>query len=185
MNIRSLVLGAAALAALTAMPVRAEEMPKPPSPSPELAKVAYFVGSWTCTGQAEASPFGPAHPTEATVHIRKDLGGFWQTGRYEEKKTAQNPQPMIFEMVWGYDAASKAFFVDGYDAFGNRSHEKSSGWKDNVLVFEGDTMGDGPAIPSRDTFTKKSDAVLEHFAEMQMDGKWLRLDHETCKRGGK
>lgn len=183
MTIRSLILGAAALAALVAVPCRSEEMPKPPSPAPELSQVAYFVGDWTCTGQAEASPFGPSHPTQATVHIHKDLGGFWQTGRYEEAKSAQNPQPMVFAMVWGYDTAAKALILDGYDSFGNRSHEKSAGWKDNVLVFEGESAGDGPAIPARDTFTKKSDAVLEHFAEMQMDGKWIRLDHETCTRG--
>jgi hypothetical protein len=182
MSIRSLVLGVTALVVLAAVPVCAEDKPPLPAPVPEHGQLAFFEGTWKCTGKTEESPFGPAHATQATVRVHKDLGGFWRVGRYEEKKTAENPSPMAFEFLWGYDTAAKAWTLDGFDVFGNRSHETSPGWKVNALVFAGESMGGGPSTPVRDTFTKKSDSVLEHAGEMQVDGKWLALDRETCKK---
>jgi hypothetical protein len=36
-------------------------------------------------------------------------------------------------------------------------------------------------VGSRDTFTKKG-ADLRHVGEVQMDGKWVTLQDELCKR---
>jgi hypothetical protein len=183
MRIRSMVFGAVAVAVLASLPVRAEEAPAMPAPAPELKQLAFFDGDWKCTGKADASPFGPEHATQATVQVHDNLGGFWHAGRYEEKKTAVNPQPMSFDFVWGYDPAAKAWTLDGFDALGNRSQEKSSGWQNGMLVYEGTSSGPGaPTSAVRDTFTKKSGSVLEHFSEMQVEGKWVRLDLETCTR---
>src|SRR5262249_3731596 len=79
-------LGAFALAALIGSPLvlaqadKSEEAApaKPresagPMPSAELKKVAYMAGDWTCTGKTFASPMGPEHPVEATVHARWQL----------------------------------------------------------------------------------------------------------------
>lgn len=183
MKFRSMVFGTVAVAVLASLPVRAEEAPAMPVPAPELKQLAFFDGDWKCTGKADASPLGPEHATQATVKVRNDLGGFWHAGRYEEKKTAVNPQPMSFGFVWGYDPTAKAWTLDGFDAFGNRSQEKSAGWQNGMLVFEGTSSSPGaPASAVRDTFTKKSGSVLEHSSEMQVEGKWVRLDMETCRR---
>jgi hypothetical protein len=185
MRTRSLWLGVATLAALVALPALAAETPPPgpPAPAPELGQLSFFAGDWTCKGKTDASPFGPEHPTQAKVHISRELGGFWYVGHYEEAKTTENPHPFSFAMAMGYDSAAKALTLDGFDGFGNRSHEKSSGWQDGKLVFEGEMTGGGPPAQARDTFIKKGDAALEHFAEMQMEGKWVRLDLETCTKG--
>jgi hypothetical protein len=191
MQTRSLCLAAAVLAALTALPARTQP-PKAgaappampiPTPGPELGQVgSFFAGDWSCKGQADASPFGPAHATQGKVHVRKDFGGFWYVGRYDEAKTAANPHPMSFEFVMGYGAAGKTWTMDGFDVFGDRSHETSPGWQADKLVYEGQSAGNGPAIPVRDTFTKKSAASLEHEGEMQVGGKWVHLDQETCTK---
>jgi hypothetical protein len=189
MKIRSAVLGVIALTAAVsiALPARAADAPPaPPTPSPEMGQLTYLVGTWSCKGTVETTPFGPGHATQAAVHIRHELGGFWNIGRYEEKKTAGNPHPMSFEFIYGYDPAAKALTLDGYDVVGNRSHQTASAWQDGKLVFNGQNMGaDGHAIPARDTFTKKSETVMEHLGEMQIEGNWVRIDGETCTRSKK
>lgn len=188
MKIRSAVLGVAVLtvSVFLALPARAADAPPMPAPGAELGQLSYLAGTWSCTGKAEASPFGPAHATQATVHLHPELGGFWSIGRYEEKKTAENPHPMNIEFVFGYDAAAKKLTLDGYDVIGDRSHQTASGWQDGKLVLDGQNMGaDGQAVPARDTFTKKSETVMEHLGEMQFDGKWATIDAETCTRSKK
>lgn len=124
---------------------------------------------------------GPAHATSARVHIGDEIGGFWYVGHYAEKKTAANPHPMVFHFLQGYDAAGKTFTLDCFDAFGGHCHQTSSGWDGDKMVYSGEMAG-SPATPVRDTFTQKSETTLEHAGEMQMDGKWVATDHETCTR---
>jgi len=194
MKIRSVVLGVIVLTASVsiALPARAAEAPPMPppqpisAPGPELKQLSYLTGTWSCTGKAEASPFGPAHATRATVRIHPELGGFWSLGHYEEKKTADNPHPMLIEFIFGYDVAAKAFTLEGYDVVGDHSHQTAPGWQDGKLVMDGQNTGaDGQSVPARDTFTKKSDTVMEHLGEMQLGGQWTRLDAETCTRSKK
>ncbi|MFL6232048.1 MAG: hypothetical protein ACJ76N_02855 [Thermoanaerobaculia bacterium] len=170
---------------LAALPAFAQAPAGPPAPSPELAKLAFFAGDWTCKGKAEASPFGPAHATLGRVRVGKEVGGFWYVGLYTEKKTAENPRPIVFEFIQGYDGTAKAFTMDCFDNFGSHCHQTSAGWQDGKLVFSGQSTGSGPATPVRDTFAKTGDASLEHTGEMQVDGKWAALDHETCTRAKK
>jgi hypothetical protein len=149
----------------------------PPIPSPELGKLAFFAGDWSCTGKAEA--------TRAKVHISKEIGGFWYVGRYEEIKTAENPHPVVFEFFQGYNTADKTFVMDCFDSFGNHCHQASAGWQGDKLAYSGEATGSGPALPARDTFTRTGDASLEHRGELQIEGQWTVTDHEACKRRGK
>ncbi|HEX4964394.1 MAG TPA: hypothetical protein VF173_26490 [Thermoanaerobaculia bacterium] len=184
-----------ALTFLSAFPVFAQAPAKakgaPPAapaemaPPVELGQLSFFDGEWSCKGKAEASPMGPAHPTEATVRINRDLGGYWFVGHYAEKKSAANPHPMVFHFVQGYDATAKSFTMDCYDAFGGHCHQTATGWKDGKIVYSGQGLGNGPPTPVRDTFTKTGEASLEHAGEIQMDGKWVAIDHETCTKGKK
>ena len=177
----SCALGLAALLTLAAVPVLAQG---PPAPAPEMATLAYFGGDWVCTGKVDATPMGPEHATKAKVGIHKQLGGFWYVGRYAEQKSASNPFPMSFEFLMGYDGAGKALTMDGYDVFGNRSHQTSAGWQGDKIVFDGQSTGpDGKSFPARDTFLKKSETVMEHDGEFQFEaGQWAHVDHEVCKR---
>jgi hypothetical protein len=167
--------------ATAALPALAQ----PPGPPSELGQLAFFAGDWSCTGKAEASPMGPAHATQGTVRIHKEIGGFWYVGHYEEKKAAGNSHPMVFHFLQGYDAAAKTFTMDCFDTFGGHCHQTATGWQDGKLVYTGESSGSGPATPVRDTFTKMGAAALEHAGEMQVDGKWVFTDHETCTRGKK
>jgi hypothetical protein len=170
------------LGAVATGPMFAQGPGGPPKPAAELGQLSFFAGDWSCKGKAEASPFGPEHATVGTVHVSKEIGGFWYVGRYSEKKTAVNPQPMVFFFLQGYDAAAKTYVMDCFDAFGSRCHQTSAGWQGDKLVFTGESTGNGPATPVRDTFTKKGAGSLEHMGEMQVEGKWMAIDHESCTR---
>ncbi len=178
----AVVLGALAVFPLVAQPPAPSA---PPAPSPELAKLAFFAGEWTCKGKAEASPMGPAHATLGKVHIAKEIAGFWYVGQYSEAKSPTNPHPMIFQFVQGYDPDAKGFTMSCFDSFGGRCHQTSTGWDGDRMVWTGEENGGGPAIPVRDTFTRTGSASMEHMGEMQVGGKWTPTDHETCKRNAK
>ena len=180
-----LVCAVMLLGAFAALPALSQAPAGPPKPSPELAQLAFFAGDWACKGKAEASPFGPAHATQARVRINKEIGGFWYVGRYEEKKTAENPYPVIFQLTEGYDGTGKTFVLDCFDNFGSHCHQTAAGWQGDKLVYSGESTGSGPATPVRDTFAKTGAASLEHTGEMQIEGKWMTIDHETCTRAKK
>ncbi len=169
-----------AVVILGALPALAQAPAGPPAPSPELAKLAFFAGDWNCKGQVSESPFGPAHATQGHVRV-----GIWYVGLYTEKKTAENPHPMVFQFLQGYDGTAKAFSMDCFDAFGSHCHQTSAGWQGDKLIYSGESTGSGPATPVRDTFTKTGAASLEHTGEMQVEGKWMTIDHETCARARK
>ena len=177
-----LVCAVMLLGAFAALPALSQAPAGPPTPSPELSQLAFFAGDWTCKGKAEASPMGPAHATQGTVHVAREIGGFWYVGRYEEKKGAGNPHPMVFQFLQGYDGTAKAFDMECFDSFGGHCHQTSPGWKDGKLVYTGESSGSGPATPVRDTFTKTGEASLDHAGEIQVEGKWVFTDHESCTR---
>lgn len=181
----SLACAVLVLFVLAAVPALSQAPSGPPAPSPELGKLAFFAGDWTCTGKAEESPFGPAHATRAKVHVSKDIGGFWYVGRYEETRTAENPHPVVFQFFQGYDGTAKEFVMECFDSFGSHCHQTSAGWQGDKLAFSGESTGSGPATPVRDTFTRTGDGSLEHMGELQMDGKWVAIAHEACKRAKK
>jgi hypothetical protein len=184
MKIRSL-LSCITVLASCALPALAAEAPTTPAPSLEYGQLAFFAGEWSCTGNTDQSPMGPAHATTATVRVKKEMEGFWYSGYYDERKTADNPHPMHFAFFWGYDSAAKVFTLDGFDSMGSRFHETAAGWQDGKLVFDGTSAGKGPPTPFRDTFTRKDNATLEHSGEMQVEGKWVHLDQETCRKAKK
>jgi len=162
----------------------AKAPPAMPTPAAELSQLKYFVGAFQCKGRAFESPFGPAHATEAKVEIDLELDGFWYTGRYTETKTQENPHPFEIDFTWGYESAGKTFTASTHDNTGGSAMQTSSGWAGDKLVFDGTSMGMGMKAKMRDTFTKKGPDEVVHLAEMELNGKWTKLDEETCKRAG-
>lgn len=165
-----LLLGASALA---------QDAPKP---APEMAQVKYFAGSWTCSGEAPASPFGPAHKTQTTMMLKLDLDGFWYGGMVTELKTASNKNPVKGMLHLSYDASSKQYVLIWLDNFGSWATETSPGWQGDTMVWKGEQMVMGEKATARDTFVKKSDREYTHKFELEMKGEWGTIIDETCKK---
>jgi hypothetical protein len=162
--------------------VAASTPASPPAPPPEMAQLKIFEGTAKCEGSQSASDFGPEHATKGVVRGRSDLSGFWITIRYAERKTKANPNPIHALYTLGYDATAKQFLSTGFDAFGGRGNETSSGWDGDKLTFTGEYVLAGKKLGYRDTFTRKGEREVDHLGEIQgADGKWVTLDQETCK----
>lgn len=187
-------LGAFALAALIGSPLvlaqadKSEEAApaKPresagPMPSAELKKVAYMAGDWTCTGKTFASPMGPEHPVEATVHARWQLGGFWLRSQYREKKTAQNPMPIFADEYWSHDAKAGWEKV-ALDSMGGWVTGSGS-WDGDRLVWMSEGHMGGQKTKFRGTFNRKTDSKITYAGEIAgADGNFARAWEIDCGR---
>ena len=155
-----------------------------PKPAPEMSQVRYFAGSWACSGDAPASPFGAAHKTQTSLVLKSDLDGFWYDGTFTEMKTASNTQPVKGMLHIGYDAGGKQFVMVAVDNFGSWATEMSPGWQGDTIVWTGDQRVMGEKAGARDSFVKKSDTEFTHKFELNMKGQWNSIVDETCKKAG-
>ena len=152
----------------------------PPKPAPEMAQMAYFEGTWTCTGKMFESPMGPAGTMTSTAVIRKDLNGHFQTGTIKGSSPNQPPFEGRFNAT--YDPGMKQHVMLWVDNMGGWSQSATTGWKGDELVYEGDAHMAGQTMKSRDTFTKSGPASMKHAWEMQTKGKWMPVGDETCTK---
>jgi hypothetical protein len=170
----TIAVGALVLSAAQAV---SQEMPKP---APEMAKIDFFQGSWTCNGKVNASPMGPAGTLTSTADIRQDLGGFWQSGSI--KGTMPNMPPFEGMFHTTYDPAAKQYVMFWVDNMGGWARSTSPGWQGDKMVYLGDSNMPGQKpMKNRDTFMR-SGAAMKHIWELQMDGTWMTLGEETCTK---
>ena len=168
-----------ALALLFGSFTLAQELPKP---APEMENLKWFAGSWSCSGNSPESPFGPAHKTQSTISLKRDLDGFWYDGMMTEMKTASNPHPVKGMLHLGYDSGSKQYVQVWVDNTGSWSNEMSPGWEGDTMTFTGDQVVMGKKGTAKDTITKKGNNQFAHKFELTMDGQTHTIVDEVCKK---
>lgn len=142
-----------------------------------------FVGNGTCTGNVLATRGHPGHASTGKYHGEKILDGRWVEIHYDEDQTVVNPKPFRIVQYFGYDATSKRYLTVSVDNMsGGYTTGTSAGWKAGSITF--DESESGKPASSRDIFTS-DDAGLSSHTGMMLDknGKWIKTDEETCKRG--
>jgi Protein of unknown function (DUF1579) len=154
----------------------------PPGPNPKLKELTYFVGTWQCNGTGFAFMGSPEHKTTATVEASWTLNDYWLMLHYRENKTVINAQPVDVRVYWGWDEQLKKFAAGGVDNMGSYFVQNSPGWDGNRLTFDGAMHGGGTTMKVRDVFTKVSSTKVQHMSEVEMGGKWTKLDEETCTK---
>ena len=154
----------------------------PPGPNPKLKELSYFIGSWQCKGTGYAFMGMPEHKTSGAVEAKWVLNNYWLSLRYHESKTASNPHPVEVNFSWGWDEQAKKFAAGAVDNTGAYYIQFSPGWEGDKLTFDGDIHAGGMTMKVRDTLTKVSAKKVEHVGEIEMDGKWSKLDEETCMK---
>ncbi len=154
----------------------------PPGPNPKLKELKYFAGTWTCKGTGFAFMGTPEHKTTAKVEGVWTLNDYWLALRYHETKTALNAAPVDVKIFWGWDDQLKKFASGAVDNMGAYFIQNSPGWDGDKMTWEGDMHAGGMTMKVRDVFTKVSASKLMHMAEVEMDGKWTKLDEETCTK---
>lgn len=178
MRMRLMFVLAAVVSCSLASVAAQQQMPMP-KPAPEMAGIAYFEGTWACSGTMHESPMGPAGTMTSTADIRRDLGGFWQTGTIKGK-AADMAMEGRFSVI--YDAGAKHYVMMWMDSMGGWSRSTSSGWKGDTMVYEGESHMGAESMKTRDTFTRSGAGTMKHVWEAQMNGKWMALGEESCKK---
>lgn len=164
-------------AAYAAVGTAQMQMPKPPA---EMADTAYFEGSWMCEGKTFETPMGPAMTMKSTADIRKDLNGHFQSGTI--KGTSPNMPPFEGRFTVTYDPTAKQYIMMWVDNMGSWSQTTSSGWKGDIVVYEGESHMAGQTMKSRDTFTRSGPTSMKHTWEIEAGGKWMPAGEETCTK---
>jgi hypothetical protein len=77
-----------------------------PTAGPEHKRLAYFVGTWNFTGQAQQSPMGPGGPVTFKETCEAAAGGFAIVCRSEGKGPMG---PTKATAIMGYDAEKKTY----------------------------------------------------------------------------
>jgi hypothetical protein len=178
--IASLAILAVALVPAATVSAQAPAAPKPPA---EMAQLKFFEGRWACSGTVQATPFGAAGSISGTAKIEDDLSGFWQSGNVKVTAPGMPPMEGKFHTTW--DLGAKAYVMFWVDNMGGWSRSTASGWDGDKLVYNGEGAMGGQKMVGRDTFAKGSDGSLRHSWEMQIDGKWVPVGDETCRRAPK
>lgn len=170
----------AAVAVLTAISTIGAAQQGPPKPAPEMEQIAFFEGSWSCTGKTFETPMGPAGEMTSTADIRKDLNGHFQSGAIKGSIPNQPPFEGRFHVT--YDSGMKQFVMLWVDNMGGWAQSASPGWKADTMVYEGEGHMGGQTMKSRDTFTRSGAGSMKHVWAMQVDGKWVNAGEETCTK---
>lgn len=138
--------------------------PKPPPLAPSLGSLAFYVGSWQCTG----TDFERSETWTARVRVAPELDGTWLS--------VQMLGPGMNRTIEhkGFDPATKKWIhiaVAGDGAWGTLS---STGWSGASMEFVPDDKTD----TSRATFTKLDDRRYSH--SVSRDG--TKLWEKTCTK---
>ena len=143
-----------------------------PQPGPEAKKLAMFAGTWQYSGEAKASPLGPASKIAGKQTGRMVAGGFAIQNTGEESV-----------IQWGetdvYDPASKTYRYLGYRNDG-AVWQGSGSVSGNVWKFSGTMTVKGTSyqIRTEATFTPDGKSFTWK-AEISTDGKTWAAWAET------
>ena len=92
MDRRRPIVAAVLLAGSTAF---AQVARQPPRRSPELERLAYFVGHWNTDAEMKAGPYSPGGPFTSDDHTEWMTGGFFVTTRAESSTPNGQQSPAV------------------------------------------------------------------------------------------
>lgn len=152
------------------------------TPSPRLAELDFFRGTWDAEGTFHATPFSAFKPIRMTIEVVSAHRGFWLQFTTAELADDANPNPLSATYIWGYDPAAGHYLARWFDSNGGRATQTSIGWHNETLVFEGEMTNAGFTFQLRDTFTRNAEDEYYHLGEVNLGEGWIPVDEETAKR---
>ena len=168
------LLAAFTVISVAGLQFAAAQAPQAPKPTPEQARLGYFVGKWTAEGEMKPGPMGPGGKMTTTDNCE------WFEGRYSvicrsEGTTPMGPTKSIG--ILGYSTEEKVYTYYGVDnsnmtmASVPRGTVRGDTW---TYTDEG-TMG-GKKVKSRVTIKELSPTEYTFRMEMQgPDRKWAPM----------
>jgi hypothetical protein len=162
-----------------AAPEKKMEMPKP---GPEVKKLAYFVGSWTSTGDMKENSMGmPAGKFTGTSKCE------WFTGGYQVvcHETGKGPMGSMHGMgIMSYDPNEKTYTYYGFDSMGMAEAAKGKMDGSNWVYTNDGKMGDKTYHGRYSMDTSSSDSYTFKY-ETSADGQtWATMMEGKATKAG-
>jgi len=171
----------AVLSACLCVPAWAQA-PKAPRPAPEMAQLAFFVGTVACDGESRATPLMGPHPIKRTITGRMDLDGFWLFMRFDDDATVENPTPIRGNWQLIHDRKAANFVAIWTDNLGRWFPQTSPGWAGDTIAFTGEFLLNDRKAAVRDIFTRTGENEMKMTVQLETDGHWAPLLDLMCRK---
>jgi hypothetical protein len=158
----------------TGLQFEAAQAQQAPKPSPEHARLGYFVGKWSAEGEVKPGPMGPGGKMTTTDTCE------WFEGRYSvicrsEGTTPAGPSKNLG--ILGYSAEEKVYTYYGVDNSNMTMASVPRGTvRGDTWTYTDEGMMGGKKVKSRVTIKEVSPTEYTFRMEMQgPDGKWAPM----------
>lgn len=153
---------------LCALGLTAQDMPAPPKPGPEIAKLKDMVGSFSVAEHHDAGAMGPAGGGKGIAHTVMGPGGY--TMLIDYKATTGAMKGMKGHGLIGWDAEAKTYKQFWTDSMGPVMVQSTGDWDGDKLVMksEGTMMGKG--YKEQDIYSDITAKGFKLEIQMSFDG---------------
>jgi hypothetical protein len=167
-----------------AFALRAQEMPKMPTPQKEHEWLQQLVGEWTFDAECFMGPGQPPMKAKG-AETASMLGGFWVIA---EGSSSMMDQPVKTRLTLGYDPEKKKYVGTWVDSCNNYLWKYEGTLDATGKVLTLDTEGPNPMAAGKMTRfrevleIKGKDEKVFKSAVLQDDGKYLTFMTATYQR---
>jgi hypothetical protein len=141
--------------------------------SPEIQKLAYYLGTWKGEGEAKSGPFGPAGKLSSTTICDWFSGGFHLVCRGEESGPTGK---RTFLNIKAYDEKAKAYTEYGISSLGDSEYQTGGSIVGNKRTFIFDIEAEGKPAKLRYTEVQVSPTLFTYQAEASINGRpWATI----------
>jgi hypothetical protein len=134
-----------------------ESSPIPMNPKPDFSKMAFMMGTWTCSTMSSRRP--GAYMTTVTNTMSPD--GYWMIQRSMVHKASWIPRSFMSEDRITYDPSTSRWIDLNMDEQGGYNVSWSPGWTGNtikwtdaVITKQNATASTNPTVTTRVSDTK-------------------------------
>jgi Protein of unknown function (DUF1579) len=151
---------------------QAQEKMEAPKPSPEVKKLAFFVGNWHSEGEMKPGPWGPGGKMSGDSRCTWMSGDFFVVCHEEAAGSMGKVNGLG---VMGYDADGKAYTWNGFNSMGE--NDRAMGTYDGkTWTYNNESMMNGKPMKGRYVIVETSPTSYDFKMESSEDGKtWTAL----------
>jgi hypothetical protein len=153
---------------------------------PQLQTLQPLVGRWACTAHSfNVPPIVVDHISVGELTIAWALNGFWLTGHYKEKKTAQNPHPAQYEEGWSFDMGTQQFARTFIDNVGGKADYNSTSVTHGTMAWSGSyrSLAGGMTVLVQDTMTlSPNKQAMSAQGQVNLGSGWVDQYELNCQK---
>jgi hypothetical protein len=116
------------------------------SPSPELKRLRYFIGTWTIAGEMKATSFSPPGKFTGTHRNEWSSDGLSLISNWDEQRTGSSDSG---QATYGYDSSGKNYTYHSVDTSGEKEDSLGSVDGQTWTWLSSPTLADGSAVKGR------------------------------------